>query len=148
MKKTLLFLLLLSVFFGHAQYTAIPDPNFEQALIYKGIDSGTIDGKVLTANINRVTRLDVFSDNITDLTGIQDFISLTYLGCAGNRLTSLDVSKNIALISLDCHGNYLTSLDTSKNTTLTNLDCIDNKLTNLDVSKNMALTYLDCWANQ
>lgn len=38
-----------------AQYTQVPDPNFEQALIDLGIDSeGTLDGQFLTADANGV----------------------------------------------------------------------------------------------
>jgi hypothetical protein len=51
MKKLLFLVLLLSNFFGYGQDTAIPDVNFEKALIDLGIDSGIIDGKVLTANV-------------------------------------------------------------------------------------------------
>ncbi|MBR5690179.1 MAG: leucine-rich repeat domain-containing protein, partial [Prevotella sp.] len=62
--------------------------------------------------------------------------------CYGNRLTSLDVSKNTALTYLDCTGpgtgggrcNELTSLDVSKNTALTDLRCSGNLLTSLDLS--------------
>jgi hypothetical protein len=34
-----------------AEYTIIPDVNFETKLISLGIDSGTVDGKVLTLSI-------------------------------------------------------------------------------------------------
>jgi frataxin-like iron-binding protein CyaY len=39
-----------------AQYTAIPDPIFEEFLISEGMDD-VIDGQVLTANINDRTHL-------------------------------------------------------------------------------------------
>ncbi len=55
--------------------------------------------------------------------------NIKYLGCAGNNLTSLDVSGCTALTELGCWSNNLTSLDVSKNTALTYLDCEDNKLT-------------------
>ena len=73
---------------------------------------------------------------------------VTELGCYNNELTSLDVSKNIALTRLWCDGNQLTSLDVSKNTALTSLVCSENQLTSLDLSKNTALTFLDCSDNQ
>jgi len=71
--------------------TLIPDANFEQALINLGYDTGTPDGSVPTANINTVTDLDVSSQNISDLTGIEDFTALTSLNCNYNNLTSEDV---------------------------------------------------------
>jgi gliding motility-associated-like protein len=144
MKKLLFLVLLLSNFFGYAQYTLIPDVNFEQALIDLGIDSGAIDGKVLTANISTITSLDVSSKNITNLTGIQGFLALTNLNCFNNQLTNLDVTKNTSLYYLSCWNNQLTSLDVTKNISLTYLDCNANKLTSINVTLNTALTNLFC----
>jgi hypothetical protein len=146
MKKLLLILLCLP-FIGFAQSTYVPDDNFEQALINLGYDN-VLDDYVLTAYINNVTSLLVAGQNITDLTGIEDFISLTTLNCYSNQLTTLDVSSNIALTTLYCRTNQLTSLDVSSNTALTYLDCNYNQLTTLDVSTNTALTYLECSSNQ
>jgi Leucine-rich repeat (LRR) protein len=74
---------------------------------------------VNTANINTVTSLNVYSQNIADLTGIEAFTALTYLDCWDNQLTSLNVSQNTALTSLYCYDNQLTSLNVSQNTALT-----------------------------
>jgi gliding motility-associated-like protein len=148
MKKSLLLVLLISNFFGYAQYTLIPDANFEKALIDLGFDSGATDGKILIANISTVTSLDVSGKNITDLTGIQDFLALTKLYCAKNQLTDLDVSKNISLTFLDCNNNKLTSINVVKNTALANLNCNNNQLTSINVTKNTALTNLSCFSTQ
>ncbi|TDD96486.1 Ig-like domain-containing protein [Flavobacterium cellulosilyticum] len=149
MKKLLLIVLLLSNFLGHAQqYTLIPDVNFEKALISIGIDSGIPDGKVLTANVSGVTDLNLAVKNITDLTGIQDFSSLTFLSCEGNKLTSLDVSKNLALSTLYCYSNQITKLDISTNTALTGLGCSTNQISSLDLSKNIHLVSLMCFNNK
>jgi Leucine-rich repeat (LRR) protein len=128
-------------------FTLIPDINFENKLISLGIDSGVPDGKVLTDKIALVTDLDVSNSNIADLTGIQDFLSITNLFCRSNQLTNLDVSKNKNLKLLSCGSNQLTNLDISKNIELTYLSCSINKLTNLDLSKNTALTNLFCHTN-
>ncbi|PIF33165.1 putative secreted protein (Por secretion system target) [Flavobacterium sp. 9] len=130
------------------QYTLIPDVNFEKKLIYLGIDSGTVDGKVPTAKVAVVTTMDISSSSIANLTGIQDFSALQVLNCSGNQLTTLDFSKNTALKNLVCYSNKLTALDVSKNTVLEQLTCYSNQLTSLDVSKNAALTYLSCYENQ
>ncbi|MDR7209237.1 T9SS type B sorting domain-containing protein [Flavobacterium piscis] len=148
MKKTFLLFLFLSSFLCSSQYTLIPDSNFEKALIDLGIDSGTIDGKVLTAKVSGIAHLGVRNKGITDLTGLQDFLSLTFLQCSDNQLTSLDVTKNTALIVLDCQVNSISSLDVTKNTALTTLNCSQNQLTSLDVTKNTPLTDLFCGANQ
>ena len=52
-------------------------------------------------------------------------MALTSLGCDGNQLTILDVSKNTALNYLICHDNQLTSLDIS-NTKIGYLKCTEN----------------------
>ncbi|WP_237732419.1 T9SS type A sorting domain-containing protein, partial [Flavobacterium sp. UGB4466] len=131
-------------------YTLIPDSNFENKLIKLGIDSGTPDGRVLTSSVNTVTSLDVSLSNITDLTGLEDFTSLTSLKCQANyTLKALDVTKNIHLTTLDCSNNYLiTTLDVSKNTALVDLNCYYNKLSTLDVSSNTSLTSLQCGSNK
>ena len=147
MKKLLLLPLIAFSFVATAQTTAIPDANFEQALINLGLDN-VIDGGVLTANINTVLTLDVSYKGISDLTGIEDFTASSYLFCQGNQLTNIDVSQNINLISLDCRYNQLTTLDVSQNTALTDLGCGHNQLTTLDVSQNTTLDLLFCDENQ
>ena len=82
--------------------------------------------------------------NITDMSEIKYFTSLTTLECYVNQLTSLDVSNNAALTHLYCSCDQLTNLDVSNNTALVLLECSDNQLENLDVSKCTALTSLGC----
>jgi hypothetical protein len=117
-----------------------PDDKFEQILIDLGYDT-TLDDSVLTANISGVTTLDVENKSISDLTGIEAFVALTYLNCIDNQLTSLDVSKNTALEQLFLVTNDLTSLDVSKNTALIRLWCNSNQLTSLNI-KNGVTTQL------
>ena len=68
--------------------TFVPDDLFEQALISLGYDD-EVDDYVLTENIASVTTLDVSDKGISDLTGIEDFASLTNLRCFKNNLNSL-----------------------------------------------------------
>ena len=122
MKRLLVFVFLFPIICT-SQYTAIPDQNFEQALIDLGYDN-VIDGQVLTSNIDVITYLYVSNRNITDLTGIEDFTALTELYCSYNLLTNLDVSQNTALTRLACQNNQLTNLDVSQNIALTYLSCV------------------------
>jgi len=145
MKKLLLISLCLP-FIGFGQQTYVPDDNFEQALINLGYDT-FLDDHVATASIDTVTNLNVDYLNISDLTGIEDFISLENLRCKGNNLTNLNVSNNLYLLDLNCDNNYLTNLDLSSNTFLLDLDCDDNQIIFLDVSNNQALISLDCKRN-
>jgi Leucine-rich repeat (LRR) protein len=129
-------------------YTLIPDSNFEKTLISLGYDT-VVDGKVLTKNINNIKSLELpWYNSITDITGIQDFTSLTSLKIYSVDISTLDVSKNINLTTLDCSSIGLTSLDLSKNTKLTTLDCNSNQLTSLDLSNNTALETVNCTFNQ
>ena len=147
--KKLLFITLCT--FGlnvNAQNTAIPDVNFETKLIALGYDSGPIDHLVLTTNISAITVLDINNSAIQDLTGIQDFVSLTLLDCVSNQLTTLNVSNNNALIQLACGNNQLTSLNLpNSNTIFKTLQCENNRLVSLNVSNNNGLTTLSCKNN-
>ena len=147
--KRLIPLFTLLPFISYCQYTAIPDQNFEQALIDLGYDY-VIDGQVLSSNINTLLVLDVDGKNITDLTGIEGFTALTSLDCSQNQLTSLDLTQNTALTSFSCSHNQLTSLDVSQNIELESFICHFNQLTGLDLSANYALRILSCgshWAS-
>ncbi len=91
MRPTIKILTLFTVLFANktiAQTTAIPDQNFEQALIDLNIDSdGIVNGQVLTIDISTITELDfsnLYNNNyngeeIVDFTGIQDFTSIETL---------------------------------------------------------------------
>ena len=107
MKKILLVLYFLPLF-AMAQQTYVPDDNFEQLLILQGHDN-VLDDYVLTSNINQITNLQIANSNISDLTGIEDFISLGYLYCEGNQLSTLDVSNLHYLDTLLCGNNLLTA---------------------------------------
>ena len=125
--------------------TNFPDDNFRSRVLAQ--DYGQ-DGVLTDEEIAAVTEINVISENISNLKGIEYFTALEVLHCESNQLTSLDVSKNTALTGLYCNWNQLTSLDVSKNTALTKLECYGNQLTSLDVSKNSALTELYCYWNQ
>ncbi len=148
MKKLFFLVFLISNFFGYAQYTLIPDVNFENALIGLGIDSGTPDGIVLTANAKKATSIRVNGSEIRDLTGIQDFENILTLACRANLLTELDLSKNTLLQQLFCDDNKLTKLDLSNNKNLEFLNCGGNLLSNLDLSQQPSLTTLYCDVNR
>jgi Leucine-rich repeat (LRR) protein len=147
MRTKLLILLFLASLTSYAQYTLIPDANFENKLIELGIDKDGRNGKVATTSINSITTLDISWSEISDLTGIQNFISLTSLDCKLNNLTTLDLTYNNKLGILDCRGNKLTSLDLSKLPLLTGVMCSENFLTSLDVSKNPILAGVFCSKN-
>jgi len=151
MQKILLILLCLPVLIL-AQQTYVPDDNFENYLEANGMGNGIPnDDYVTTSNIGGAGGLNVSNQNISDLTGIEDFIALTTLNCYYNQLTFLDLSQNTALTTLYCRDNQLTSLDVSNNTALTYLYCDNNQLTSLDVrngnNTNLTNSYFGCTNN-
>ncbi len=112
----------------NGQITLIPDQNFEQALINLGMDSdGVINGQVLTNDIDTVTLLNVNFNNISDLTGIEDFtaledldISLNPIGFPPNTI-DIEFSSNSQLKHFwmiggdDAFYNFVESIDLSQN---------------------------------
>jgi len=129
----------------------IPDPNFKNALL---THSPTIDtngdgeiqcteAQVFTSNLN------LYSKNISDLTGIEAFTNITYMSCDYNQLTgSLDFSSNTSLTNLYCGNNQLTSINVSNNTNLIYFEVHENNLTSIDVSNSPNLEWLNVEKNQ
>ncbi len=148
--KTYLCVLVCTLFIGlnsFSQTTFIPDDNFEQALIDLGLDSGPLDNLVPSANINTVTNLDVEGKNISDLTGIEDFIALTSLNCINNQINVLNVSALANLKQLFVGDNLLTTIDVSNLFNLQQFWCFNNQLSNINVTNNPDLLSLRCEHN-
>ena len=144
-KKLLIFCCLMYSVSSYSQFTAVPDPNFENYLEQHGMGDGVSgNGRVLTSNINTVTELLVNALNISDLTGIEDFIALERLGCAFNNLTTLDLSNNHQLIEMGCTSNSLISLNITQSPSLEILYCDENFLTELDLTQNPSLVEVYC----
>ena len=135
-------------FIAEGQYTSIPDPNFEQALIDLGIDSdGQLNGSVATDDISSVTTLDVSSRDIQNLSGIQDFAQLESLSCGDNRIQNLSVRDNLELRFLRISRNLIGEINLSDNIKLEQLYVDDNQLGTLNVRSNPNLKVLDCSSN-
>jgi hypothetical protein len=128
--------------------TLIPDPNFEAALINLGVDTdGQLNGQVFTDDIAGVYGMDLENLQISDLTGIQDFISLNELNLYNNSLTEIDVSQNVNLTFLDLGANQLADVNVNNNTLLQTLFLDGNQLMSLDVSNNNQLANLWIYDN-
>jgi Leucine-rich repeat (LRR) protein len=126
----------------YCRYTAIPDANFEAELETLGYDDISGDGQVPTPLIEGITSLAVPNKNISDLTGIEDFVALTSLNCRLNNLTALDVSQNVLLSTLTADSNSIAAIDLSNNTDLQILNLAGSNLTTIDVSNNTLLRKL------
>jgi len=88
------------------------DPNFKTQ-VYSLIGKSSSD-PILYSDVKNITTLSLNMLNISNLSGIEYFTGLITLGCFGNQLTTLDLSKNTALTYLNCSYNNLTSLYCNK----------------------------------
>ncbi|MFY7670658.1 T9SS type B sorting domain-containing protein [Tenacibaculum sp. MEBiC06402] len=122
--------------------TYVPDDNFEQVLIDKGLDTPPLDDFVPTDNIKDLNELFLLNFNISDLTGIEDFRGLEHLQVNNNNLTEIDISSLTKLKTLSCRNNQLTTLDISWNTLLVNLFIDDNEIEILDTTNNSFLAFV------
>ena len=68
-----------------AQQTYVPDDQFEKELIRLGLDSGPLDDYVLTSSIDTVKILYLRNKRISNLTGIEGFVTLDTLFCNENK---------------------------------------------------------------
>ena len=81
---------------GFGQKTYVPDDVFEFYLEGQGLgDSIAFNDSVLTVNIQFLTQLSVCCIGISDMTGIEDFVSLTNLSCFRNTISSIDLSNKL-----------------------------------------------------
>ena len=172
MKQKLLgILILIAILFAtqksQAQYVTIPDTNFVNWLNANGY-AGCMNGNMMDTTCGAVVNaayVNCSNSNISDLTGIEYFDSLTYLNCSENQLAVLPTLPS-ALTKLYCYNNQLSSLISLPNTlaylycsdnqltslpnlpnSLSELWCNFNQLTNLPTLPN-SLTYLYCYDNQ
>ena len=73
------------------------------------------DGSLSESETDAALDIYVNDMDIEDLTGIQYFTALEALSCDGNRLSSLDISKNGKLRYLYCSDNSIAAIDVSNN---------------------------------
>lgn len=103
------------------------------------------DNTLSKAEIEAVKELDLGYQGIASLEGLEVFTGLETLNCAGNALTTLDLSKFPSLNILNCASNLLSGLKFSKNRVLTYLNCANNPtLKSLDVTPIVSLKFLMC----
>lgn len=158
---------------GFAQYTAIPDANFEQALIDALIDKdGIVNAQILTADAAAVTgELNVNTKNISDFTGIKAFTGITILSAKFNPNATIDISgmTNVTSFAVEINPNLTTAnvsgctglqqlyatgcpnlitLNTTGCAALTRLYSYDTKITSLDLSTATLLDRLYCYNSE
>lgn len=126
--------------------TNFPDISFRE-YIKENYDYNK-NGVLSENEISQADYVNIYDKPVTTFQGVEYLTSLETLYCENNELTSIDISKNLALKSIRLGGNRLTELDVSKNTALKSLACGRNQLTSLDLSNNKELSWLSCSQNQ
>src|SRR5699024_7720898 len=101
-----------------------------QAITHLNLFNGMLSGLAQPLSTNSTT---LSQGLITDLTGIEAFINLTYLKVSYNQLDSLSLNENVALDTLYCSNNQLTYLDVSNNPNLKLLWCGNNYLNSIEL---------------
>jgi len=156
MKKLLLILIALPMI-GFGQKTYVPCDAFEYSLDYLGYGDNvggviSLNDSVYTDSIISITDLSLTGSyslwDCNDLTGIEDFSDLQYLGISGG-VKNIDLSNNYNLTQLNIDQNdSLTTLDISNLSNLSYLSITQNSLavvqpmTSLDLSSNISLENL------
>ena len=155
---------------------SIPDAVFKQYMV-EHFDTNH-DGEIDYDEAAAVESIDIQTDDIVSLQGVEACTNLIHLGCVGtdgsqaygsgklayvdvtncpkleslvlyhNRLTSLDISKCPKLKHLHPARNLLTELDVTHNPELVTLFTDFNRLTSIDLSKNPKLEKIYLWDNQ
>lgn len=105
------------------------------------------DGVVSQYEADKVRTITCSGMEIVKLTDIDKFSNLETLDCSGNKLVSLDLSKNRHLTGVDCSRNSLRSLSVAGCKELRILKCSYNSLSSLDLSSATALESVDCSNN-
>jgi len=121
--------------------STFPDKAF-RTYVSQNVDANS-DGVLSAKEIKKTTNMFLRHLDIKSLKGIEYFTELTDIDLRGNKLKSVDFSKNTKLQGIDLGSNDITSLDLSKNTELTSIYLRGLDLKTLDLTKNVKLEYVD-----
>ncbi|MCB9426359.1 MAG: T9SS type A sorting domain-containing protein [Flavobacteriales bacterium] len=184
MRKVFIAIWLLFVCVGlNAQVIEFNDIKFKERLLKSGtyqpiafdnigraiaLDKNK-NGEIEVSEAKLAYKLEVQSSLISDLHGIEFFTNITKLVCGGNKLTNLDLSKNLNLEELECansklitlniqklkklsslivYNNQLSEINTHDNINLKSITCNNNELTSFDFSNNLKLSHVICNNNR
>lgn len=145
-KHSLTLLILIASFSIKAQsYVTIPDSSFVYWLT-ANIPSAMVGNQMDTADVavTSLTTMDVSSNCIRDLNGIQYFTSLKNLNCTNNKIDTL-LNLPDSLQSLICAANWLTFIMEIPDS-VTYFDCTQNQLDSLPTLP-INIAYFDCHNN-
>lgn len=96
--------------------------------------------KLTAAQLKSIKTLSCPNLSIKNMSGLDRLTGLTSLSLENNKISSIDLSKNMKLTFLNLSNNKLRSLNLTKLTKLSQLYISSNRLSTLDVRKNKLLT--------
>jgi len=168
-----------------AQIINFPDANFKAKLLQPN-SAVDLNDNYFSVDINQDGEIDVYEasqvkklmyygtyadegEEITDISGINNFVNLEMLLCFANEITTLEISNLTNLRILDCSfqnqgnvtfnlvlnnlpnlinlnfsENFITSINLEGTPNLEDLQCFNSALESLDVSNLLNLNGLDC----
>ncbi len=103
----------------------IPDTNLELALIELGYDD-IPDNYIDSNKVSEILVLDLSNKQLTDLTGLENFINLENLDISSNQLTQVPIVNFTNLKSLNLNNNLFSVLDLSFNEKINSLNASNN----------------------
>ena len=103
----------------------IPDTNLELALIELGYDD-IPDNYIDSNKVSEILALDLSNKQLTDLTGLENFINLENLDLSYNQLTQVPIVNFTNLKSLNLNNNLFSVLDLSFNEKINSLNASNN----------------------
>lgn len=157
--KKIYYLLLFVTGFAGAQTITIPDVNFKTRLLQSSalsdiaidqsgnqikIDANN-DNEIQISEALNVYKLNIYDSNITDLSGIGNFVNLTGLYASDGQLVNLDLSALINLEELNVSSNPLLSINLTGLTLLQILSINNTQITTLNTTDLTSLKTLDCY---
>jgi Leucine-rich repeat (LRR) protein len=128
-------------------YVNIPDPKFKAILVGDTLINTDGDAEISFIEAGAYTG-EIHADTVETLIGIEAFTNIGSLRSVYSTVTSLDISKNLALRIISIQNGKLSNLDLSKNVALEYLELYHNNLTSLDVTNNVLLKSLGVMSNQ
>ncbi|MBK78189.1 MAG: hypothetical protein CMC88_03635 [Flavobacteriaceae bacterium] len=103
----------------------IPDTNLELALIELGYDD-IPDNYIDSNKVSEILFLDLSNKQLTDLTGLENFINIENLDLSSNQLTQVPIVNFTNLKSLNLNNNLFSVLDLSFNEKINSLNASNN----------------------
>ena len=103
----------------------IPDTNLELALIELGYDD-IPDNYIDSNKVSEILVLDLSNKQLTDLTGLENFINIENLDISSNQLTQVPIVNFTNLKSLNLNNNLFSVLDLSFNEKINSLNASNN----------------------